>query len=58
MVEKYEVDEKCPNCKLVFKIFPEILTDFDYYLMTEVFVKVHDGKDYCDYESKKVEDGK
>ncbi len=41
----------CKNCKLLFKIFRNIKNNYEYWLMTEVFVYLHAGKDYCNYET-------
>ena len=39
----------CKKCKLLNKIFNEktMKINYDYWLMTEVFVFLHNGKDFC-----------
>ena len=46
--------QKCPKCKLLEQVFPvgSMKTNYDYWLMTEVFVFLHDGKDYCDKDKE------
>jgi glutaredoxin len=41
---------KCPHCQFVKKLFTKhtIKTAKDYWIMTEVFVYLHGGKDHCD----------
>ena len=38
---------KCKKCKLLFKLFKHIKNNYEYWLMTELFVYMHKGKDYC-----------
>lgn len=40
---------KCEKCILVELVFPpdKELTPYEYWLLTELFVYLHDGKDYC-----------
>ena len=44
---KYE----CPHCKFISETFihHEDSTNREYWLMTEVFVYLHGGRDYCNY---------
>jgi hypothetical protein len=44
----------CPYCQFIKNTFFPILkckdsTKREYWLMTEVFCFLHDGKDYCNY---------
>jgi len=47
--------KECPHCKFMEEI-GDNLTDKDkknrtiYYILTEVFVYLHNGKAYCDYK--------
>jgi glutaredoxin len=46
---------ECPHCKFMADTFHEpIKTNYDYWVATEVFVYLHDGKDYCNYKEKGV----
>jgi len=39
----------CPECEWLALLFsPE--NNRDYWIYTEIFMKLHNGKDYCDYE--------
>ena len=44
----------CPHCKFI-----ETLGDFqsnrEYWLITEIFVYLHNGKDYCDFKGEKMQ---
>jgi len=47
------INEKhCPHCKFISDTFPGAneMSKREYWLMTEMFVYLHDGKDYC-YEN-------
>ena len=38
----------CYKCDLLMKLFERTpLTNRDYWVMTELFVLLHDGKDHC-----------
>jgi len=38
----------CPHCKFIEDTFhEEIKSNYEYWIMTEVFVYLHGGKDYC-----------
>lgn len=45
---------KCPWCNaLSQEIFDKLSkTNYGYWLFTEIWVMLHDGKDYCDYDKK------
>ncbi len=50
-------DIKCPHCRFLNETFMPILRRKDsskreYYLMTEVFVYLHDGNDFCNFNKK------
>jgi len=38
----------CPHCELLKRVFPEDMNNREYWIMTEIFVYLHNGKDYCD----------
>ena len=44
---------ECKKCKLLNKIFKSINNNYEYWLMTELFVYLHNGKDYCEKAFKK-----
>jgi len=41
----------CPHCEFIQKVFCTGSYDSkrEYWLMTEVFMHLHNGKDHCDY---------
>lgn len=44
----------CVKCDLLMELFKRTpLTNRDYWVMTELFVLLHDGKDYCRGETAK-----
>ncbi len=45
----------CPHCKFMEELFlkDDIKSNREYWIMTEVFVYLHGGKDYCDEMLKK-----
>ena len=51
---KQENQEECPHCKFLAELFKEdqIESNREYWIMTEVFVYLHDGKDYCNHTHK------
>lgn len=47
--------EKCEACDIIDKIFYKlrpIKSNYDYWLMTELFVYLHNGKCHCDRKYK------
>lgn len=39
----------CRDCELLFEMYEGTKkSNREYWLMTELFVKLHDGKDWCD----------
>jgi len=53
---KLKKDSECPHCKFLTNVFnedDEIDSNREYWIMTEVFVYLHDGKDYCNYTKEK-----
>jgi len=44
----------CPHCKFLEELFrdDDIKNNREYWIMTEIFVYLHNGKDYCDYGKK------
>ncbi len=50
--ESVEINKiECPHCKWMKETFDyaEESTNREYWIMTEVFVYLHNGKDYCDW---------
>ncbi len=54
-----EPNKKCRNrnCPILFELFNNLVktgksTERDYYIYTELYVLVHNGKDYCDWEEE------
>lgn len=47
---------KCPHCAFLDYLFePEgIQSNREYWLFTEMYVYLHDGKDYCDFDKKEA----
>ena len=45
---------ECPHCKFIAETFKqdEFSNEKEYQIMTEVFVYLHDRKDYCDFNLK------
>jgi hypothetical protein len=43
--------DRCPHCDFIKKVFGNIidLSNREYWIMTELFVYLHNGKDYCNY---------
>ena len=42
-----------PECALLIELFENLVktgksTNRDYWIMTELFVLIHDGRDYCE----------
>jgi hypothetical protein len=46
-------DKMCKECDWIEKVFGVPQSNREYWLMTEVFVKLHNGKDYCNVSSSK-----
>jgi len=43
--------KKCRSCDLLYELFTQApYNDRNYWVFTELFVLLHDGKDYC-YDS-------
>ena len=40
----------CKQCEWIAKVFYDIekMTNREYWIMTEIFVYLHKGKDYCE----------
>lgn len=39
----------CHYCDLIYEMWEKLITtNYGYWLATEVFVILHDGKDYCE----------
>ena len=56
VVEKSRETE-CPHCKFLDSIFKPISempdrTNREYWIFTEMFVYLHDGKDYCNWHKE------
>lgn len=39
--------KQCKQCSFLNNIFSEIKSNYEYWLFTEMFVYLHNGKDYC-----------
>jgi len=51
-------ENECPHCKFLESIFKPISemedkTNREYWIFTEMFVYLHNGKDYCEYKKIK-----
>jgi len=46
--------EECPHCKFINDLFQKCDNNKEYWLMTEVFVYLHNGKDYCEFNEKEI----
>jgi len=42
---------ECPHCKFI-ETLGDVQSNREYWIMTEVFVYLHNGKDYCDWRKK------
>ncbi len=42
----------CPRCEFINKLFNFDMTNREYWIMTELFVYLHDGNDFCKKETK------
>ena len=43
------IKSKCRKCDLLYELWDHTpKSDRDYWIMTELFVMLHDGKDVCD----------
>lgn len=38
---------ECKVCRILNSIFDLRLSNYGYWLLTELFVELHNGKDYC-----------
>lgn len=51
---------KCKHCEFIDELSkdliatPNEMTNREYWLLTEMFVYLHHGKDYCDYDEMKI----
>ncbi len=54
--ELYEEVFGCKACKYLMELFKKIekSTNRDYWVMTELFILLHDGKDYCENSKRKA----
>ena len=41
----------CKHCEWINKVFNFDMTNREYWIMTEVFVNLHNGKDYCNVDN-------
>lgn len=39
----------CFNCQFILDTYPVIESNREYWQMTEVFVKLHNGNDFCNF---------
>ena len=56
--QEYQSEKSgCPHCKFIEKTFcgdHPIDSNRNYWHMTEVFVYLHDGKDYCNFKREEL----
>ncbi len=47
--DKIKLEPDCKHCKWLEQLFSDdkIESNREYWIMTEIFVYLHDGKDYC-----------
>ncbi len=43
----------CKSCKIVKKITDKAKNNYEYWIATEVFIILHNGKDCCNNSNKK-----
>ena len=50
-----QMTKPCRHCEFIETLFSKVvdMTDREYYLFTELFCYLHDGKDYCDHETRR-----
>ncbi|MCH7759971.1 hypothetical protein IIA15_01000 [candidate division TA06 bacterium] len=52
------MSEDCLKCTRLMELFDAIgddrSTNRDYWVMTEIFMMLHNGKDYCDISKRKT----
>lgn len=46
------IKEECPHCEFI-NTLGDVQSNREYWLITEIFVHLHNGKDYCDWKSNK-----
>ena len=44
-------ETECPHCKFIDTLGP-IQSNREHWIITEIFVYLHNGKDYCDWRKK------
>ncbi len=54
---------ECKHCEFLDKIFKPIFempdcSNREYWIFTEMYVHLHDGKDYCEIKNKELRDEK
>ena len=37
----------CTKCKLIYELFKLTSSNYAYWLITELFTELHNGRDYC-----------
>ena len=54
MSESKSYKSDCPHCEFLYTLFSNVkdMTSREYWIMTELFVYLHDKKDFCDYKDK------
>jgi len=46
-------EKECPHCKFLDNLFKgDIKNNREYWIFTEIFVYLHNGKDYCNFKKK------
>jgi len=46
---------KCPHCEFM-ETLGDIQSNREYWISTEIFVYLHNGKDYCDYDKRAIKE--
>ena len=46
--------EKCPHCQFIATLC-EVPSNREYWIITEIFVYLHNGKDYCEFSKNQEE---
>jgi len=44
-------ETECPHCKFI-ETLGDVQSNREYWIITEIFVYLHDGKDYCNWGKK------
>jgi hypothetical protein len=53
--KQQQVKTGCEHCETLAKLFTEIKSNHEYWLYTEMFVRLHGGADHCEPKKKEIE---